>query len=372
MIEQLDQQYVIAARAKGCSELQVVWHHAFPNILVPLLTVIGSGYASLLEGAVLTETVFAWPGLGRYLTQAVFSADMNAVLGGTLLIGTIFIGINLSCDLLYRSSIGGPAQNRLMHKMLAPWFSAQLGDESPSSSFQARIIGVRRGLSVLAGNGMALCGLVIVLLALMTALCAPLIAPRCFADRPKSRGAACGAERCPLVRNGRIGAGHIRACSLRGQDNADHRAVGRCDCCADRPARRQRGRLFRRNHRCAPDASDGHVPRISQPDPGAGLLRRTGAGHRECHCRHRPHGVATLCQIGAGRDDPAGPQRLHRGDPPARGIRRAHHFAPYRAALPVVGCCAPHSRYGRDGVDGGRSRVSRARRAAAGCWSGER
>ncbi len=101
MIEQLSQEYVIAARIKGRSFWGAVWGHAFPNIMVALITVIGLSYASLLEGAVLTETVFAWPGLGLYITQSLFNADMNAVLGGTLVVGAVFIGVNLLCDLLY-------------------------------------------------------------------------------------------------------------------------------------------------------------------------------------------------------------------------------------------------------------------------------
>ena len=102
MIEQLAQEYVIAARIKGRSFWGAVWGHAFPNIMVPLITVIGLSYASLLEGAVLTETVFAWPGLGLYITRSLFNADMNAVLGGTLVVGAVFIGINLTCDFLYK------------------------------------------------------------------------------------------------------------------------------------------------------------------------------------------------------------------------------------------------------------------------------
>jgi peptide/nickel transport system permease protein len=69
---------------------------------VPLITVIALSYAHLLEGSVLTETVFAWPGLGSYITASLLNADMNAVLGGTLIIGVTFIGINLFCDALYR------------------------------------------------------------------------------------------------------------------------------------------------------------------------------------------------------------------------------------------------------------------------------
>lgn len=102
MLEQLNQEYVVTARAKGVSEARIVWVHALRNVSVPLVTVIALSYARLLEGAVLTETVFAWPGLGRYLTTALLAADMNAVLGATLVVGLVFVGINLLSDLLYR------------------------------------------------------------------------------------------------------------------------------------------------------------------------------------------------------------------------------------------------------------------------------
>ena len=102
MLEQLNQEYIVTARAKGVSEARIVWVHALRNVAVPLVTVIALSYARLLEGAVLTETVFAWPGLGRYLTTALLAADMNAVLGATLVVGVIFVGINLLSDLLYR------------------------------------------------------------------------------------------------------------------------------------------------------------------------------------------------------------------------------------------------------------------------------
>ena len=83
------------------AEWRVIWIHALRNAAVPLVTVIALSYASLLEGSVLTETVFAWPGLGQYLTNSLQNADMNAVLGGTLVIGAIFVGLNLVSDLLY-------------------------------------------------------------------------------------------------------------------------------------------------------------------------------------------------------------------------------------------------------------------------------
>ncbi|HVY52147.1 peptide ABC transporter permease [Hypericibacter adhaerens] len=102
MLEQLGQEYLLTARIKGVSRRRLVWRHAFGNILVPLITVIALSFASLLEGSVLTETVFAWPGIGRYITNALLNADMNAVLGGTIVVGTVFVGVNLLSDLLYK------------------------------------------------------------------------------------------------------------------------------------------------------------------------------------------------------------------------------------------------------------------------------
>lgn len=102
MLEQLAQEYVTTARVKGLSEARVIWRHALGNVMVPLITVVALSYASLLEGSVLTEIVFAWPGIGFYITNALLSADMNAVLGGTVVVGMVFIGLNLLSDVLYR------------------------------------------------------------------------------------------------------------------------------------------------------------------------------------------------------------------------------------------------------------------------------
>lgn len=102
MLAELRQEYIVTARVKGMSERRVVWRHALGNVMVPLITVIALSYANLLEGSVLTETVFAWPGLGQYITSSLLSADMNAVLGGTIVVGCVFIGLNLFSDLLYR------------------------------------------------------------------------------------------------------------------------------------------------------------------------------------------------------------------------------------------------------------------------------
>ncbi len=103
MLEQLSQEYILTARVKGIPEWKVIWRHAFGNILVPLITVIALSYANLMEGSVLTEIIFAWPGLGLYITNSLLSADMNAVLGGTIVVGIIFITINILTDVLYRT-----------------------------------------------------------------------------------------------------------------------------------------------------------------------------------------------------------------------------------------------------------------------------
>lgn len=102
MLEQLGQEFITTARVKGAPERVIIWRHAFRPIRVQLITVIGLSYAALLEGSVMIETVFSWPGIGNYLTTALLNADMNAVLGATLVIGAVFIGINRGSDLLYR------------------------------------------------------------------------------------------------------------------------------------------------------------------------------------------------------------------------------------------------------------------------------
>nr|WP_323042249.1 ABC transporter permease [Gemmobacter sp.] len=102
MLEQLGQEFITTARVKGAPERVILWRHAFRPIRVQLLTVIGLSYAGLLEGSVMIETVFSWPGIGNYLTTALLNADMNAVLGATLVVGAVFVGINKGSDALYR------------------------------------------------------------------------------------------------------------------------------------------------------------------------------------------------------------------------------------------------------------------------------
>jgi peptide/nickel transport system permease protein len=101
MLETLDQDYVRTARAKGVAERGVVRHHAFPNALVPILTLAGLAYAELLAGTVLTETIFSWPGLGRYTYQSALAIDFPAIMGVTFLVALMYLGINLVVDVAY-------------------------------------------------------------------------------------------------------------------------------------------------------------------------------------------------------------------------------------------------------------------------------
>ena len=89
------------AKAKGLSHFKVVYKHALRNAMIPLITTIGLQFGVLLCGAILTETIFAWPGMGKWMYDAVMQRDYMVIQGGTLFISTLFILINLAVDLLY-------------------------------------------------------------------------------------------------------------------------------------------------------------------------------------------------------------------------------------------------------------------------------
>lgn len=101
MLEVMDADYIRTARAKGLASFQVVYKHALKNAAIPVLTVIGLQTGSLLGGAVLTETIFAWPGIGRYIFEAISSRDYPVIQSGILIIAFLFVIINLIVDLLY-------------------------------------------------------------------------------------------------------------------------------------------------------------------------------------------------------------------------------------------------------------------------------
>jgi len=102
MLDQLSREYVLTARLKGATEYRAVMLHALRNAAIPLVTVIALSYGGLLEGSVLVETVFAWPGIGNYIASSLFRADINAVLGGTVLVGAVFILLNMVSDVVYQ------------------------------------------------------------------------------------------------------------------------------------------------------------------------------------------------------------------------------------------------------------------------------
>ncbi len=101
MLEILDQHYIRTARMKGLPEWKVILKHAFPNTLVPVITVIGTDFGSYLSGAVLTESIFGWPGLGRLALDAILKRDFPVIQGTVLFMAVIFILANLIVDILY-------------------------------------------------------------------------------------------------------------------------------------------------------------------------------------------------------------------------------------------------------------------------------
>ncbi|MGA8044350.1 MAG: ABC transporter permease [Terracidiphilus sp.] len=101
MLEELGQDYIRTARAKGVSEMMVVCRHALPNALVPILTVVGLQFGALLAGAVVTETIFSWPGLGRLAVSAISNRDYALVQGCLLSIGLTYVLVNLLTDIAY-------------------------------------------------------------------------------------------------------------------------------------------------------------------------------------------------------------------------------------------------------------------------------
>lgn len=102
MLEELGQDYIRTARAKGLSERAVVWRHALPNALVPIVTVIGLQFGALLAGAIITEKIFSWPGLGRLVVDAISNRDYALVQGCLLSIGLTYVLVNLITDMIYR------------------------------------------------------------------------------------------------------------------------------------------------------------------------------------------------------------------------------------------------------------------------------
>jgi ABC-type dipeptide/oligopeptide/nickel transport system permease component len=101
VIEELSADYVRTARAKGLTEWAVLFRHAFRNALIPILTVMGLQFGTLLAGAIVTETIFSWPGIGRLTVQAIQSRDFPLLQGCILLIAVTYVAVNLLTDAVY-------------------------------------------------------------------------------------------------------------------------------------------------------------------------------------------------------------------------------------------------------------------------------
>jgi ABC-type dipeptide/oligopeptide/nickel transport system permease component len=101
MLEVLREDYITLARSKGLRERVVIYKHALRNAMIPTVTVIGLAFGGLMTGAVLTETIFSWPGLGRWSTRAILTSDIPSINAFTLLVAFVFVGANLIVDLVY-------------------------------------------------------------------------------------------------------------------------------------------------------------------------------------------------------------------------------------------------------------------------------
>ena len=101
MLEVVRQDYIRTARSKGVKEKIIIFKHALKNALIPIVTIIGMSFASYLNGSVLTETIFGWPGFGRYVVQAIYKRDFQVIAGSVLVGAVIFVFANLIVDLTY-------------------------------------------------------------------------------------------------------------------------------------------------------------------------------------------------------------------------------------------------------------------------------
>jgi len=101
LLEELGQGYIRTARAKGSGKSRILFHHALRNALIPVVTLAALQFGSLLTGAVITETIFSWPGIGRLLIQAIFLRDYPLVQGCVLVFSVLYLLVNFSADLMY-------------------------------------------------------------------------------------------------------------------------------------------------------------------------------------------------------------------------------------------------------------------------------
>ena len=101
VLEVMRQDYIDTARSKGITERVVIWNHMMKNALIPIVTIIGLNFGTLLGGSVLTETIFSWPGVGRFVVESISNKDIPSVLGSIVMLAILFSLVNLIVDILY-------------------------------------------------------------------------------------------------------------------------------------------------------------------------------------------------------------------------------------------------------------------------------
>jgi dipeptide transport system permease protein len=101
MLEVIGEDYIRTAKAKGLDRMTIIWVHALRNALIPVVTVIGLIFGTIITGAILTETIFSWPGIGKWLVKSVTSRDYPVIQGGILIIASMIVVINMAVDLVY-------------------------------------------------------------------------------------------------------------------------------------------------------------------------------------------------------------------------------------------------------------------------------
>ena len=332
MLAELGQEYVTTARIKGLSEWRVVWRHALGNIMVPLVTVMALAYANLLEGSVLTETVFAWPGLGQYITQLPAQRrhergarrhhrGRRPCSSGSTCCPTCSTGCSTRAPDEPAGQLAG-----------APWLLRR--DAAVAAPGAARPGATSAG-SPSGGNPLAMVGLAVLVALVLIALCAPLL------DRPHRRCAQDLAGRLAAARRRRTGsaptssaATSTRASLYGSRITLAIVGAGVVMVAPDRPRRRHGRGLSRRLGRHRADAGHRRLPRLSAPRSRARLRRRARPGHRERGDRHRAHRVAALRAHRPGGDPDHPPtatssrRSASRAPSPSRIVLR-----PRRAAL---------------------------------------
>ena len=310
MLNELAQEYIVAARAKGLSETRIIWRHALRNAMVPLVTVIALSYAGLLEGSVLTETVFAWPGLGLYLTNSLQNADMNAVLGRH---------DRRRLDLRRPQP---PVRPALHDARSADPRDGAGDDDAREAAARARTRACTTGSCPTgrARGGRRRSGGRTATWRTFARNRLAMVGPPDRA-RPRAHGgvrrraepvlalrrrpahdAAAAAVGGALVRHRRPGPRHPVAPHLRFAHHVVRRRPRGGARGADRPRGGHDRRLFGRARRRGADADHRHLPRVPAADPRPRVRRGARARHRECGDRHRTHVVASVRADRARRD----------------------------------------------------------------------